>query len=105
MKLFAKVLLLLALCNNLMAQEKARLQERKKLLLEEIQFSNKVLEQTKKEKDVSFHQIKTLKQNYFSFILTKLIIDTIPIIKSGIQIDTTIGTCSFFPSSSKKKLK
>ena len=42
-----------------MAQEKARLQERKKLLLEEIQFSNKVLEQTKKEKDVSFHQLKT----------------------------------------------
>jgi len=45
-----------------MAQEKARLQERKKLLLEEIQFSNKVLEQTKKEKDVSLHQLKTLKQ-------------------------------------------
>ena len=45
-----------------MAQEKARLKERKKLLLEEIQFSNKVLEQTKKEKDVSFHQLKTLKQ-------------------------------------------
>ena len=62
MKLFTKILLLLLLCNNLMAQEKARLQERKKLLLEEIQFSNKVLEQTKKEKDVSFHQLKTLKQ-------------------------------------------
>tara|TARA_S200000501_G_scaffold217722_1_gene204296 strand:+ start:230 stop:1372 length:1143 start_codon:yes stop_codon:yes gene_type:complete len=45
-----------------MAQQKAKLQERKKLLLEEIQFSNKVLEQTKKEKDVSFHQLKTLKQ-------------------------------------------
>ena len=45
-----------------MAQEKARLQERKKILLEEIQFSNKVLEQTKKEKNVSFHQLKTLKQ-------------------------------------------
>lgn len=45
-----------------MAQEKAKLQERKKLLLEEIQFSNNVLEQTKKEKDVSFHQLKTLKQ-------------------------------------------
>lgn len=45
-----------------MAQEKARLKERKKLLLEEIQFSNKVLQQTKKEKDVSFHQLKTLKQ-------------------------------------------
>ena len=62
MKLFTKILLLLLLCNNLMAQEKARLQKRKKLLLEEIQFSNKVLEQTKKEKDVSFHQLKTLKQ-------------------------------------------
>ena len=62
MKLFAKILLLLLLCNNLMAQEKARLKERKKLLLEEIQFSNKVLQQTKKEKDVSFHQLKTLKQ-------------------------------------------
>ena len=45
-----------------MAQEKAKLQERKKLLLEEIQFSNEVLEQTKKEKDVSFHQLKTLTQ-------------------------------------------
>ena len=45
-----------------MAQEKAKLQERKKLLLEEIQFSNEILEQTKKEKDISFHQLKTLKQ-------------------------------------------
>ena len=45
-----------------MAQDKGRLQERKKLLLEEIQFSNKLLEQTKKEKNVSFHQLKTLKQ-------------------------------------------
>ena len=62
MKLFTKIVLLLLLCNNLMAQEKARLQERKKQLLEEIQFSNRVLEQTKKEKDVSFHQLKTLKQ-------------------------------------------
>ena len=62
MKLFAKILLLLLLCNNLMAQEKARLKERKKLLLEEIQFSNRVLEQTKKEKGVSFHQLKTLQQ-------------------------------------------
>ena len=62
MKLFAKAIILLVLSYNLMAQEKARLQERKKLLLEEIQFSNKLLEQTKKEKDVSFHQLKTLKQ-------------------------------------------
>jgi len=62
MKLFTKIVLLLLLCNNLMAQEKARLQERKKQLLEEIQFSNRVLKQTKKEKDVSFHQLKTLKQ-------------------------------------------
>ena len=62
MKLFTKIVLLLLLCNNLMAQEKARLQERKEQLLEEIQFSNRVLEQTKKEKDVSFHQLKTLKQ-------------------------------------------
>ena len=62
MKLFTKILLLLLLNSSLMAQQKAKLQERKKLLLEEIQFSNKVLEQTKKEKDVSFHQLKTLKQ-------------------------------------------
>jgi len=62
MKLFTKILLLLLLNSGLMAQDKAKLQERKKLLLEEIQFSNKVLEQTKKEKDVSFHQLKTLKQ-------------------------------------------
>ena len=45
-----------------MAQEKTKLQERKKLLLEEIQFSNRLLEETKKEKDISFHQLKTLKQ-------------------------------------------
>lgn len=62
MKLFAKALILLVLSSNLMAQEKAMLQERKKLLLKEIQFSNEVLEQTKNEKDVSFHQLKTLKQ-------------------------------------------
>ena len=62
MKLFAKILLILVLCNNLLAQEKAKLQERKKLLLEEIQFSNEVLEQTKKEKDISYHQLKALKQ-------------------------------------------
>ena len=62
MKLFAKTLPLLLLCNSLIAQEKVELQERKKLLLEEIQFSNKVLEETKKEKDISFHQLKTLKQ-------------------------------------------
>ena len=62
MKLFTKILLLLLLNSSLIAQERAKLQERKKLLLEEIQFSNKVLEQTKKEKDVSFHQLKTLKQ-------------------------------------------
>ena len=62
MKLFTKILLILVLCNNLVAQEKAKLQERKKLLLEEIQFSNEVLEQTKKEKDVSFHQLKALTQ-------------------------------------------
>ena len=54
------------------------------------------------------NQIKNTKilwLNYFSFIQTKLIIDTILIIKSGIQMETTTGTCSFFPSSSKKKLK
>ena len=62
MKLFTKILLLLLFCNNLTAQEKARLQERKKLLLEEIQFSNKVLKQTKKEKELSIQQLKTLKQ-------------------------------------------
>ena len=62
MKLFTKTLLLLLLCNSLIAQDRVELQERKKLLLEEIQFSNKVLEQTKKEKDISFHQLKTLKQ-------------------------------------------
>ena len=30
--------------------------------MEEIQFSNRLLEETKKEKDISFHQLKTLKQ-------------------------------------------
>ena len=62
MKLFTKAILLLFICNNLIAQEKVELQKRKKILLEEIQFSNKILEQTKKDKDVSFHQLKTLKQ-------------------------------------------
>ena len=62
MKLFTNTLLLLLLSNSLVAQEKTALQERKKLLLEEIQFSNRLLEETKKEKDISFHQLKTLKQ-------------------------------------------
>ena len=45
-----------------MAQDRTELQKRKKQLLEEIQLSNKVLKQTQKDKDVSYHQLKTLKQ-------------------------------------------
>ena len=45
-----------------MAQDRPELQKRKKQLLEEIQLSNEVLKQTQKDKDISFHQLKTLKQ-------------------------------------------
>ena len=62
MKLFIKILLLFLSCNCLMAQDRSELQKRKKQLLEEIQWSNEVLKQTQKNKDLSFHQLKTLKQ-------------------------------------------
>jgi septal ring factor EnvC (AmiA/AmiB activator) len=45
-----------------MAQSRSELQKRKKQLLEEIQLSNEVLQQTQKDKDLSYHQLKTLKQ-------------------------------------------
>jgi len=45
-----------------MAQDRSELQKRKKQLLEEIQLSNDVLKQTQKNKDLSLHQLKTLKQ-------------------------------------------
>ena len=45
-----------------MAQDRSELQKRKKQLIEEIQLSNEVLKQTQKNKNLSFHQLKTLKQ-------------------------------------------
>ena len=62
MRLFSKILLVFLSCNYLIAQDKPELQKRKKQLIEEIQLSNEVLKQTQKDKDVSFHQLKTLKQ-------------------------------------------
>lgn len=62
MKLFIKILLVFLSCSSLMAQSRSELQKRKKQLIEEIQLSNEVLQRTQKDKDLSYHQLKTLKQ-------------------------------------------
>lgn len=62
MRLFIKILFVFLSCGSLMAQSRSELQKRKKQLLEEIQLSNEVLQQTQKDKDLSYHQLKTLKQ-------------------------------------------
>ena len=62
MKLLIKILLILLSFGSLAAQDRAKLQQRKKQLLEEIKLSNELLEDTQKKKNVSYHQLKTLKQ-------------------------------------------
>ena len=62
MKLLIKTLLILLSFGSLAAQDRTKLQQRKKQLLEEIKLSNELLEDTQKKKNVSYHQLKTLKQ-------------------------------------------
>ena len=62
MKLFVNILLVFLSCSTLMAQDRSDLQKRKHKLLEEIEFSNEVLQQTQKDKNLSYNQLKTLKQ-------------------------------------------
>ena len=62
MKLFIRILLVLWSFSGLEAQNRADLQKRKKKLQEEIQWSNDALKQTKKNKNYSLSQLKTLKQ-------------------------------------------
>ncbi len=62
MKLFINILLVFLSYSTLMAQDKSDLQKRKQKLLEEIEFSNEVLQQTQKDKNLSYNQLKTLNQ-------------------------------------------
>ena len=62
MKLFINILLIFLSYSTLMAQDKSDLQKRKQKLLEEIEFSNEVLQQTQKDKNLSYNQLKTLNQ-------------------------------------------
>ena len=62
MRLFIKICIVLLSCSCLMAQSHTELQKRKKQLLEEIELSNSVLDQTLVAKNVSVHQLKALKQ-------------------------------------------
>lgn len=62
MKLFIRILLVLCTIQGVEAQNRSDLQKRKKKLQEEIQWSNDALKQTKKNKNYSVSQLKTLKQ-------------------------------------------
>lgn len=62
MKLFVKICFVLLTCSSLFAQSRKELQKRKMELLEEIELSNSVLDQTLNAKNVSVHQLKALKQ-------------------------------------------
>jgi septal ring factor EnvC (AmiA/AmiB activator) len=62
MKLFVKICFVLLTCSSLFAQSRKELQKRKMQLLEEIELSNSVLDQTLNAKNVSVHQLKALKQ-------------------------------------------
>ena len=62
MKLFINILLVFLSCSTLIAQDRSDLQKRKQKLLEEIEFSNEVLQQTQKDKNLSYNQLKTLEQ-------------------------------------------
>jgi septal ring factor EnvC (AmiA/AmiB activator) len=62
MKLFISIGFVLLSFLSLTAQTRAELQNRKKKLLEEIELSNTLLDQTLSNKKVSLHQLKALKQ-------------------------------------------
>ena len=62
MKSLIKILLILWAYGGLEAQNKTQLQNQKKKLLEEIEWSNTALKETQKNKTLSYNQLKTLKQ-------------------------------------------
>ena len=62
MKSLIKIILILWAYGGLQAQNKTLLQNQKKKLLEEIEWSNSALKETQKNKTLSYNQIKTLKQ-------------------------------------------
>ena len=62
MKLFVKIGLVLLSFTSVTAQNRSELQNRKKQLLEEIELSNSLLDQTLANKSNSLYQLKALKQ-------------------------------------------
>lgn len=62
MKYLSKLAFIYILSTSLFAQDRTELQQRKKKLVEEINFSNTVLKQTQKDKNLSYSQLKTLEQ-------------------------------------------
>lgn len=62
MKFVIKIAIFFLVSSSIFAQDRAVLQERKKKLIEEIKFSNSVLKQTQKDKNLSYNQLKTLEQ-------------------------------------------
>ncbi len=62
MKSLIKIILILWAYGGLQAQNKTLLQNQKKKLLEEIEWSNSALKETQKNKTLSYNQLKTLKQ-------------------------------------------
>ena len=88
MKLFIRLLLVLWSFNGLVAQNRSELQKRKKQLQEEIQWSNDALKQTKKNKNYSLSQLKTLKQKItIRAQLIETIQKEVDYIKEEIQIN------------------
>ena len=89
MRLFIKICIVLLSCSSLMAQSRPELQKRKKQLLEEIELSNSVLEQTLSEKKVSVHQLKALKQKIaIRSQLIRTIQSEVGFIKEEIELST-----------------
>ena len=61
MKLFINLFLLILSYNFTFAQDGDELQKRKKILIEEIKLSNRLLEKTQNEKGATLEYLKTLK--------------------------------------------
>ena len=91
MRLFIKICIVLLSCSSLMAQSHVELQKRKKQLLEEIELSNSVLDQTMADKSVSVHQLKALKQKIaIRSQLIRTIQKEVTYIKEEIEISTRL---------------
>jgi len=89
MRLFIKICIVLLSCSSLMAQSRTELQKRKKQLLEEIELSNSVLDQTLADKNVSVHQLKALKQKIaIRSQLIRTIQSEVAYIKEEIELST-----------------